>query len=80
MARSFQLMNAKYYLFSDHQKGFIRKTNGCTEHCILLNELFHDTKRNNKGLVITAIDFTNAFASVPHELIQSTMKQRKIPE
>jgi hypothetical protein len=29
---------------------------------------------------MTAIDFTNAFGSVPHELIYSTMKQRGFPE
>jgi hypothetical protein len=80
MARCFQEINTDYQLFSDHQKGFIKKTNGCTEHGIILNELFHDARRNHKGLVITAIDFTNAFGSVPHELILSAMKQRNFPE
>jgi hypothetical protein len=80
MARSFQDINKDHQLFSDHQKGFIKRTNGCTEHGIILNELFHDANRNHKGLVITAIDFTNAFGSVPHELILSTMKQRNFPE
>jgi hypothetical protein len=80
MARCFQRINEEFQLFSNHQKGFIQKTNGCTEHGIILNELFHDARRNNKELVITAIDFTNAFGSVPHELILSTMKQRNFPE
>jgi hypothetical protein len=80
LARCFQDINQKYQLFSDHQKGFIQKANGCTEHGIILNELFHDARRNNKELLITAIDFTNAFGSVPHELILSTMKQRNFPE
>jgi hypothetical protein len=57
-----------------------QKKNGCTEHGIILNELIHDARRNNKGLVVTAIDFTNAFGSVPHELILSAMKQRNFPE
>jgi hypothetical protein len=80
MARFFQEINAEHHLFSDSQKGFIKKTNGCSEHGILLNELFHDARRNHKDLVVTAIDFTNAFGSVPHELILSTMKQRNFPE
>jgi hypothetical protein len=80
MARSFQETNAKYQLFYNHQKGFIKKTNGCSEHGIILNELYHDAYRNHKGLVITAIDFTNVFGSVPHKLILSTMKQRNFPE
>jgi hypothetical protein len=80
MARCFQEVNASCQLFSDQQKGFIKKTNGCSEHGIVLNELFHDAYRNHKGLVVTAIDFTNAFGSVPHELIYSTMRQRGFPE
>jgi hypothetical protein len=80
MSRCFQDINSSFHLYSDPQKGFIRKTNGCTEHGIILNELFNDANRNHKGLIITAIDFTNAFGSVPHELILSTMKQRNFPE
>jgi hypothetical protein len=80
MARCFHSINEKFHRFSNHQKGFIQKTNKCTEHGIILNELFHDARRNNKELVITAIDFANAFGSVPHEPILSTMKQRNFPE
>jgi hypothetical protein len=80
MARCFQQINKKFHIFSNTQKGFIQKTNGCSEHGIILNELFHDARRNNKELVITAIDFTNAFGSVPHELIFSSLKQRNFPE
>jgi hypothetical protein len=80
MARCFQQINGTYHLYSDHQKGFIKKTNGCTEHGIILNELFHDANRHHKDLVVTAIDFTNAFGSVPHDLILSTMEQRNFPE
>jgi hypothetical protein len=80
MAICFQEINAIHNLFSDNQKGFMKKTNGCSEHGILLNELFQDAFRNHKGLVVRAIDLTNAFGAVPHELILSTMKQRNFPE
>jgi 3-dehydroquinate dehydratase len=80
IARAFQFMNSKVHIFSDCQKGFIKKTNGCSEHGIILNELLYNAKRNREGMVVTAIDFTNAFGSVPHELIMSTMKQRNFPE
>jgi uncharacterized C2H2 Zn-finger protein len=79
MARSFQEMNRKYQVYTDSQKGFIKKTNGCSEHGIMLNELIHDARRKGKDLVVTAIDFTNAFGSVPHEMIISTMRQRNFP-
>jgi hypothetical protein len=35
MARAFQYANSRTKIFSDTQKGFIQKTNGCSEHGIL---------------------------------------------
>jgi hypothetical protein len=80
MARAFQAANKRYGLYSDRQKGFIQKTNGCSENAIMLNELFHDANRKHKDLIATTIDFTNAFGSVPHQLILSTLKQRRFPK
>jgi hypothetical protein len=80
LARAFQDINARYGIFTDPLKGFINKTNGYSEYGIMLNELFLDARRGHKGLVMTTIDFTNAFRSVPHELIMSTMRQRNFPE
>jgi hypothetical protein len=80
MARAFQNINSKVHIFSDSQKRFIQNTNGCIEHGIKLNELLHNAHRNREGLVVTAIDFTNAFGSIPHQLIMSTMRQRNFPE
>jgi hypothetical protein len=79
VARAFQQVNVNMKIFSDTQKGFIQKTNGCSEHGILLNEVLYEAHRNETGLVVRAIDFTNAFGSVPHELIMSTMRQRNFP-
>jgi hypothetical protein len=56
-----------------------KKTNGYTEHGILLNELFQDAKRKNKGFFTATIDFANAFGSVPHDLIMSTVKELNFP-
>jgi hypothetical protein len=75
LARAFQDINARHGVFTDPQKGFIKKTNECSEHGIMLNEPFLDAPRGYKGLVMITIDFTNAFGSVPHELIMSTMRQ-----
>jgi hypothetical protein len=80
MARSWQVVNSKVHLYSDSQKGFIKKTNGCTEHGIMLNELMYQARRRKESLIATAIDFTNAFGSVPHDLIMSVMKQRNFPQ
>jgi hypothetical protein len=79
MARSFQAMNHKHQIYTDSQKRFIKKTNGCSEQGIMLNELIHNTRRKNRNLVVIAIDFTSAFGSVSHEMIMSTMRQRNFP-
>jgi hypothetical protein len=73
-------VNSQYRFFEDVQKGLIKKTNACSEHAIILNELFQDAKRKRKDLIVTAVDFTKAFGSVPHELIMSTLKQANLPE
>jgi hypothetical protein len=74
MEREIQKINAKVHIFSNSQKGFIKKTNGYSEHGMILNELLHNAHWNRENLVVTAIDFTNTFGSVPHDLIISTMK------
>ena len=66
-------------IFSNTQKGFIARCNGCTEHSIMVNELFNDARRRNTNLITLTIDCTNAFGSVPLELITSTLQQRGIP-
>jgi hypothetical protein len=79
MARAFQDINSRIKSFSDAQKGFIQKINKRSEHGIILNELLYGAHRNRNNLAVTAIDFTNAFISVPHELIITTMRQRNSP-
>jgi hypothetical protein len=53
MARAFQEMNSRYAILSDAQKGFIKKTNGCSEHGIILNEFLQDARRKCKNLIDT---------------------------
>jgi hypothetical protein len=79
MARAFEQINLQHEIYVDAKKGFIKKTKGCSKHGILLNELFQDAKRKNKDLIVRAIDFSNAFGSVPHHLIMSTLKQLNFP-
>jgi hypothetical protein len=80
LARAIQATNSKLRIYSDNQKGFIKITNGCSEHGIMPNNRRHDARRNNESLIVTAIDFTNAFGSVPHERIMSLMQQRNFPQ
>jgi len=68
ISNSLLQLNKKVKLFHDNQKGFIGGL-GITENISILNELIYDSKRNNKDLFYLTIDFTNAFGTVPHNLI-----------
>ena len=80
VAEIIQEQNRIEEIFSNTQKGFISRCNGCTEHSIMINEIFNDARRMNKDVIAMTIDCTNAFGSVPLELITSTLRQRGIPE
>jgi hypothetical protein len=73
--RACQQLNFQNGTYVDWHNNFIKKTSGCSECGVLLNELFQDGKRKNKDLLVIAIDFSNAIGSVPHNLIVSTLKQ-----
>ena len=69
--------NMKNDVFHPSQRGFIGgKGNGAHDHINTLNELITHAKRTNSKCVLTAIDLTNAFGSVPHQLIFDTLKQK----
>ena len=73
-------LNFKYNFYSEEQRGFIKNRDGCFDNNITIQELFADAKRNSKDLIITTLDFRNAFGSVPHKLIKNVMKQIGFPK
>ena len=69
--------NKKNDVFHPSQRGFIGgKGNGAHDHINSLNELILHARRNESKCVLTAIDLTNAFGSVPHKLIFDTLEQK----
>lgn len=46
---------------------------GASEHATIVDEMIHDAVRNKKSLYIMTIDFTDAFGSVPHNLIKRNL-------
>ena len=66
-------------LFDSSQKGFIPGREGCLEHASSLNELVQHTKRTGTEIFLMALDFTNAFGSVPHKLIFEQLQNKGIP-
>jgi len=75
IARSITNINRKTPIFNDAQKGFI-SGNGCSEHITILNELCYNATRTESEIHLMAIDFSNAFGSVPHDLIFDVLQRK----
>jgi hypothetical protein len=63
----------KLHIFSRSQKGFAQGQAGCMEHAVLTREMISHATLHGKDLYMVQIDFSNAFGSVPHELILYNM-------
>jgi hypothetical protein len=70
MARAFPQINFQHALYVDISKRFIKKTKGCSEHGILLNEPFQDAKRNYEKTGIECLILVTIAEAVPCILAQ----------
>ena len=66
-------------LLSDTQKS-ARPSEGCHEHTFTLQAVIADCKRNNKNCFMAWLDLRNAFGSISHEAIYTTLQYMGIPE
>ena len=66
-------------LLSDTQKS-ARPSEGCHEHTFTLQAVIADCKRNNKNCFMAWLDLRNAFGSISHEAIYTTLQHMGIPE
>jgi hypothetical protein len=69
----------KLQIFSRAQKGFVQGQAGCMERALLTGELISHAQIHRKNLYNVQIDFSNAFGSVPHNLVLSNMTAMGIP-
>ena len=60
--------------FSTAQKGFLA-FDGCAEHNFLLRSMMTDSRRRKRNLLLAWLDLRDAFGSVPHHLMLSTMER-----
>ena len=62
------------------QKAFLPGINGCIEHNAAMEEVIKSARKNKKTCHISFFDLEDAFGSVPHSLIQETLKRNHLPE
>ena len=65
----------------DHQiqKGFTSKLSGTLQHTAQMANIIKKAKTKQRSLIITLLDFKNAFGEVQHNLIQEVLRYHHIP-
>ena len=67
----------KFVVQSNQQKGFSNE-DGCRFNTILLKEVINEMK-NRSGGVVTMLDITKAFDTVPHSMIKIGLEKKGVP-
>ena len=65
---------------SSMQKAFLPGINGCIEHNLAMEEVIKDAKKQKRTAHITFFDLEDAFGSVPHNLIEESLRKNFLPE
>jgi hypothetical protein len=79
MSRSIIKKAEQKPIFDEGQKGFVFGGPGCLEHSVIAEEILQEAKRRKSEAHLVALDFTNAFGSVPHQLFIDVMKMKGFP-
>ena len=66
-------------LLSSSQKS-ARPSEGCYEHTFILQSLVLDANRHDKNIYLAWLDPRNAFGSVPHDVISTTLTHLGVPD
>ena len=53
---------------------------GCLEHTALLSQLVREAKSGKKDLEVVWLDIANAYGSMIHQLIMTTLKRAQVPD
>ena len=78
LARRITTHAIHHHLLSQQQKS-ARPSEGCYEHAFLLQSLVDDAWRLQKKLNLAWLDIRNAFGSVPHAVVLTTLEHMGFP-
>lgn len=65
--------------FTPRQKGFISSEAGCFNNVHILVELLRHSKATGKNLVVTILDISKAFDTVPHSILGPSLRRKGLP-
>ena len=61
------------------QKGCSHGQQGCVDHLLLTNLVYHQVRRNCRSLSVAWVDYRKAFDSVPHNWILECLNLFQFP-
>ena len=73
-------MTQNKYINTSIQKGGIPGFSGCLEHTSMISQLIWEAKRKKGDLTAVWLDLSNAYGSVPHDLIFEGLQHYFITE
>ena len=76
--KTFMLANT--YMDISVQKGGVPGVSGCLEHTRVLTKLIKEAKATKGELTVLWLDLANAYGTVPHKLVDLTLKKYHAPE
>ena len=77
--RMYNFLNKNGYIESTIQKGFTPGMAGSFEHAYHMSYLITQARTTQRSIVITLLDFKNAFGEVHHNLITDVLSDRHLP-
>ena len=76
----FEFLKENNYIKHNQQKGFIPKLSGILGHTAQMGHITDKAHLKQQSLIVTLLDFKNAFGEVHHNLISAVYKYQHIPE
>ena len=73
-------MTANEYVDTSSQKWAISGFSGCVEHTSIVSQLIRETKADKGDLTVVWLDLTNAYGSIPNNLIVTALDHYYIPD
>ena len=78
--RMAKYMRRNNYIDETTQKAFLRGVNGCVEHIQVIQEIIQDAKHRHRAVHFSWYDLSDAYGSIPHNLIEHSLRHYHVPE
>ena len=67
------------YIDTSVQKGRIPGFLGCLEHTGVVTQILREAREGKGDLAVLWLDLGNAYGSIPHKLVEETLKRHHVP-